>query len=254
MTLGELKPILTALVLPPASPLLLAILGVVLAWRRRVRVGLSLATLGTAALWLASCQVVANALAGLLLQGLEPVRPQALQSVQAIVVLGGAILPEAPEYGVAQPAPGTLARLRYGATLARRTGKPLAFAGGIGWAAGRDFPPEAEVAKRTLAEFGVSAQWLDSRSRDTAENAREMQRLLQGQGVRRIALVSDSWHLPRAQLEFQRAGFDVVPAPTGFPAAQTHHLLAWLPSADGLNLSRAVLREWLGLAVARMAR
>ncbi len=251
MLLGELKPILTALVMPPTSPLLLALLGLLLAARRRVRAGVAIAFLGIAAMWLLSCYAVAAWLAQTVLPQAAPIRPAQLAQAQAIVVLGGGIVAKAPDYGVAQPSAYTLARLRYGAMLARRSGKPLAFAGGVGWAAGDDFPSEAEVARRTLQEFGVDLRWADARSRDTAENAGRMRELLAREGIARVALVTDAWHMPRARLEFERAGFTVLPAPTGFPGAQTRPLLAWLPSSEGLALSRQVLREALGLWVAR---
>ena len=249
---GELRPILTALVLPPAGPLLLALLGLALVARRRLRTGLVLATLAVVGLWFLSCHAVGVWLAQALLPPVEPIRPEQLARVQAIVVLGGGIDPQAPEYGVAQPSPYTLGRLRYGATLARRSGKPLAFGGGVGWSSsGTDIPPEAQAADRTLQEFGVRLRWSDSRSRDTAGNARELRKLLAAEGVVRIALVTDAWHMPRSVLEFGRAGFEVVPAPTGFPVAKNRPLIEWLPSGEGLGLSRQVLREALGLWVAR---
>jgi uncharacterized SAM-binding protein YcdF (DUF218 family) len=248
----ELKPILTALALPPAGPLLLALLGVGLLVRRRVRAGSFLALVGLTALWILSCHAPARMLAQSLLPQVPPARADQLARVDAIVVLGGGVLAEAPEYGAAQPNSYTLARLRYGAMLARRTGKPLAFAGGVGWAAARsEMAPEAQVARQAAQDLGVSLRWAESNSRDTVENAQEMRRVMLPQGVRRIALVTDSWHMPRAVLAFERAGFEVVPAPTGFPAAQTRLLLRWLPSTEGLTLSRQVLREALALQLAR---
>jgi uncharacterized SAM-binding protein YcdF (DUF218 family) len=173
--------------------------------------------------------------------------------VQAIVVLGGGVLPQAPEYGIAQPSPQTLARLRYGAWLARHSGKPLAFAGGVGWAAaGTRTASEGAVAQRVLKEeYGLTLGWLDDRSRDTAENARRMEQLLQRDKVRRIALVTDATHMPRAAAAFRAAGFEVLPAPTDFPVAAGRPLLEWLPSDEGARLCRQVLREWLARAVAR---
>lgn len=252
---GELKPILTALVMPPAAPILLALAGLLLAARRHLRTGLAIAAVGIAASWLLACHAVAAWLAASVLPPVEAVRPAQLAQarVQAIVVLGGGIRPRAPEYGVAQPGAYTLARLRYGAWLARQSGQPVAFAGGIGWGAGDDFPSEAEVARRTLLEFGVDLRWADAQSRDTAENAQRMREVLAREGITRIALVTDAWHMPRALLAFRRAGFTVTPAPTGFPAAETRVLLTWLPSSEGLTLSRQVLREALGLWVARQA-
>ncbi len=244
---GELKPILTALVLPPAGPLLLALLGLALAWRRHARTGHALVLVAVAALWLASCNAVASFLSAQLVPQWAPIAREQLQSVQAVVVLGGGVRDPAPEYGAAQPSGNTFARLRYGVHLVRLSGKPLGFAGGVGWASAGQ-AREAHVAAEVLKDYGLQLRWSDDRSRDTAENAREMARLLQPDGMRRIALVTDSWHMARAVAEFRRAGFDVVPAPTGLPTPATG-LLAWVPSAQALNTTSAVLRERLGLAV-----
>lgn len=248
---GELKPVLTALVLPPTGPLLLALLGVLVAMRRR-GLGLAIATLGIAAAFALSTNAVALLLAPHLMPGVSATKPQDLQQVQAIVVLGGGVLPEAPEYGVAQPGPNTLQRLRYGVRLARQTGKPLAFAGGLGWGAS---PTQAEsegsVARRVLGEeYGLELRWIDERSRDTAENAVRMAELLRPQQVRRVALVTDATHMPRAAAAFRAAGFEVVPAPTDFPVVHGRPALEWLPSPHGAVTNRALIREWLGRLVA----
>src|SRR5205085_1011894 len=178
-------PSLTARAMPPAAPLLPILLGLLAATRRRPS-GLLLAFVGFVLAWALSTNVMALALAQHLLQGVEPVQPQQLQSVQAIVVLGGGVLPQAREYGVAEPGPHTVTRIRYGVWLAHKTGKPLAFAGGIGWAAtGIATESEGAVARRVLQdEFGVKARWVDDASRDTAENARRMADLLRPQGIR----------------------------------------------------------------------
>jgi uncharacterized SAM-binding protein YcdF (DUF218 family) len=248
---GELKPILTALALPPTGPLLLALLGLVMARRRRAA-GLGFVALCIIAAIVLGSHAMARVLARELLPPVTPVQPEDLQQVQAIVVLGGGVQPEAPEYGSAQPTEATLVRLRYGARLARQAGKPIAFAGGIGWGGIERAASEASVARRLLQEdYGLEARWLDDRSRDTAENARHTAELTQREGVRRIALVTDAIHMPRAAAEFRRAGFEVVPAPTAFPLPQQRDVLEWLPSTRGLATCRYVLREWLGGLIAR---
>lgn len=246
---GELKPLLAALALPPAGPLLLVLLGLLVLAGRRRALGMLLGLAGAGALWLLSCNAAGIWLAQALLPMPVPLQPAQLQPTQAIVVLGGGVLRDAPEYGAAQPSGHTLARLRYGARLARQSGKPLAFAGGIGWgAAGTDMPAEGQVARDLLQqEWGLAPRWVDDRSRDTAENAQQMKRLLAADGVSRIALVTDAWHMARSVRAFEAAGFQVVPAPTGFPSVRSRPVLEWLPSAEGLALSRQVLREWLAL-------
>lgn len=255
MSPGELKPVLATLVLPPAGPLLLLLLGLLWAGRRRAA-GLALAALGFAVLWLLSCNAVAVALAGRLLPPVQAAQPAQVAGMQAIVVLGGGVLPQAAEYGNAQPGPHTLQRLRYGAWLARHTGLPVGFAGGVGWAAaGTATQSEGAVARRVMQEeYGIALQWVDERSRDTGENARHMAQQLLPAGVRRIALVTDATHVPRAMGHFRAAGFEVLPAPTGFPGASGRALLEWLPSSDGISTSRQVLREWLASLVAGTAQ
>ena len=253
MELGELKPVLSALALPPTAPLLLLAIGLVLAASRRRRLGLAVSAFAGVQLWLLSCTGFALWLGHALLPEVRPLQRSALDRVQAVVVLGSGVLRDAPEYDVPQPNGYLLARLRYGARLARQSGKPLAFSGGIGWASvGGDIAPEGDAARATLQQdFGLSPRWVDGQSRDTRENALRTRELLQPSGARRIALVTHAWHMPRAQREFERAGFEVVPAPTGFMTAQMRPLLLWIPSGEGLADSRIVLREALGLLVQR---
>lgn len=247
MDLGHLKPLLTTLVLPPAGLIGLALAGLLLARRWRWAAGVS--ALALVLLWAVSAHAVAVALARHLLPLPAALGAEALRAaqVQAVVVLGGGVLTEAPEYGGPQPNAATWARLRYGARLAREHRLPLAFAGGLGWA-GRGTATEAEAAvEAAQSDLGLRLRWVDGRSRDTAQNAREMARLMQADGVRRIALVSDAWHLPRAAAHFRAAGFEVLPAPTRIPAPRQNAVLEWLPSPQGLDLSYGVLREWVAL-------
>jgi uncharacterized SAM-binding protein YcdF (DUF218 family) len=61
--------------------------------------------------------------------------------------------------------------------------------------------------------------------------------------------VTHSDHLPRALAQFRAAageGLLVLGAPVGSGAGDTPSLLQWLPSNAGQDLSRRVLREWLG--------
>lgn len=250
--MGEFKPILTALILPPTSLLLWVLLG----WHwRRQRVGSVLLLSGVLALWVLSCHGSAVWLARHALPQHPTFSAADLraQGAQAIVVLGGGLEPMA--FGQDKPMPNSasLMRLHHASTLARETGLPLAFAGGVGWAnVGTTAPTEAQAAQVALAQWGVRLRWVDDRSRDTQENARATAALLQADGIRRIALVTHATHMPRSVLHFEAAGFDVLPAPMGAVLPRSRAVLEWLPSARGLWASQEVLREWLGLQVARL--
>ncbi|GAC1605854.1 MAG: YdcF family protein [Ramlibacter sp.] len=246
---GELKPILAALLLPPAGPLLLGLLGLLLMGKRWLA-GALVSLVAITSLWFISCHAVGVGLARTLLPQVKPLNATsaAMADVQAIVILGGGLKPQAPEYGRAQPSPVTLERIRYGAWLARQTGKPLAFAGGTGWGAAIGTHAEADVARNVLRDdYRLELKWADGRSRDTAENATLTAAAMRGDRIHRIALVTNAWHMPRARAAYEKAGFQVTPAPIGFAAPRERVLLEWLPSAHGLELSRQVLREWVAL-------
>ena len=260
MELGELKPLLTRLAMPPLSLLLLALIGLFgllnfFGFVKRKRGSMVLATLSLALLWLLSCHGMAVWLARTVLPQFAPASAAQLKTekVQAIVVLGGGLLPLAPEYGQPQPSLHTASRLRYGVFLSRKSGLPLAFTGGVGWGGGAaPGTSEASVAAQVArTEYGVELRWREDQSRDTFENAIYMSRLLRKDNVQRIALVTDATHMPRALEAFKLAGLDVTPAPTGYVLAEQSDLLEWLPSAYGLLESQLVLREWLAWAVAR---
>lgn len=250
--MGELKPILTALILPPTSLLLWVLLG----WHwRRQRAGSVLLLSGVLALWLLSCHGSAVWLARHALPQVPSLSATDLraQGAQAIVVLGGGLEPMAEGQTMPLPNSASLMRLHHAIALARETGLPLAFAGGVGWAnVGTAAPTEAQAAQAALAQWGVRLTWADDRSRDTEENARATAALLQADGIRRIALVTHATHMPRSVLRFESAGFEVLPAPMGAVLSRSRSLLEWLPSARGLWASQEVLREWLGLQVARL--
>ena len=255
MDFGPLKPLLTVLALPPASPLLLALAGIVVSARAR-RLGTLLAVLGVSALWLASCSAFASWLAATVMPPYPPQSASTLAAakVQAIVVLGGGVIADNPEYGSAQPNGYTATRLRYGVWLARTSGLPLAYSGGVGWSNKGDVPPPPEgiVVQRVLAQDGqLPLRWVENAARDTQENAELLAPILFADGICHIALVTSYPHMPRSVFEFEHAGFTVTAAPTGYYRTNTGDWLAWLPTASGLQATWYVLREQLGLLVAK---
>jgi uncharacterized SAM-binding protein YcdF (DUF218 family) len=227
--------------LPPLNLLWLGALG----FRqldRRPRLGRNLIGASLFGFWLLCTPFVAQRL----LASLEvPYVPIAGDEAEAIVVLGGGIHSEAVEYGGGSTLHGrTLERVRYAAWLHRKTGKPLLVTGGA--AEGRE--AEGPLMRAVLEqEFGVPVAWVEDRSANTRENARFSAVLLKNAGIRRIYLVSHVWHLSRAIPEFEREGFTVVPAGTGYQPTGAPRLFDFLPSAGALANSYYACHEWIGL-------
>lgn len=243
-----LKNLLGSLLLPPGNGLLL--LATALFWRRR-RGWLVLA--GGLLLFVQSLPIVAFGLMGTLEQraGLPAAAPA---GAQAIVVLGSGLISAAPEYGGDFATERTLVRVRHGAQLARRWGLPVLVSGGRPVDAGRS--EAAVMAEMLTGEFGVPVRWQEDGSMDTADNARLSAAILQPAGIRRIVLVTQAFHMPRAVMLFEAAGFEVVPAPTHFVSTRDGPLIVFdfVPRASSLQTSYYALHEWLGLVWAGLAR
>lgn len=255
-----LKPWLTAILLPPAGPLLLIFLGYLFAVRSKsvlwMALGKMLFVASFAALWLFSTQGTAIFLERVSLRPPLAIEPPGvmeafkLDQVQAIVVLGGGQFTASREYGKGGLAESSAQRLHYGVTLARQTGLPLAFSGGVGWASAATQDSEAAAAARWLAQLGLPAlRWQESQSKDTAGNAQAMAALLKNDGIKSIALVTHASHMQRAVKEFSATDLKVLPAPTHFLEPEQAMYLDWFPSAQGLRNTRRVLHEMLGLAI-----
>jgi uncharacterized SAM-binding protein YcdF (DUF218 family) len=257
--LGEWKPVLAAILLPPVPWLLMVLLG---AWwlSRRRPVGWLLVVPACVGLWFGSTIAVGQALTrGLLPQvrALGPAEVAALRQTVvanpgtvAIVVLGAGRESLAPEYGVSNLSARSLERLRYGVWLSRETGAPVAFSGGVGHAVGGAMP-EAEIAARVAArEFNHALKWTEPASRDTRENASFTVGLLKPVGIKRVVVVTHGWHMPRAMTEFDTAvqrsesKIELSAAPMGLAASSERPLLRWMPSNEGQTRVRDVLREW----------
>lgn len=239
--------LLSALLLPPLNGLLPAVLGIFL-WRTRPRLARFLVVFGVLVLCALSLGVVARALLVPLEARHPPLSspPAADLPVDAIVVLGAGRYRTPPEFPADDVAGPALDRLRYAALLARNTGRPLLLAGGAPDGGGRS---EAEAMRDALQrDFGVTARWLETASANTFENARNSAALLLPQDMRRIALVTHAWHMPRSVAAFEHAGFAVLPAPTAYASARPVLPADFLPRAAAMQQSSTALHEWIGLA------
>jgi uncharacterized SAM-binding protein YcdF (DUF218 family) len=168
-----------------------------------------------------------------------------VQDADVIVVLGGGTYFLAPEYGGRDTVNSdTLERLRYAALLYRRSMKPLLVTGGTPRG---NAVPEGEQMRSVLQdEWQIPVTWTEDIANDTMENARASYALLAPLGLRRVYLVTDAWHMPRARLAFERAGIAVIPASTNYTTRSRLSPLMFLPSSEGLLKSSIFFHEILG--------
>lgn len=246
--------ILPVFVLPLGLSLLLVLTG--LALRRRLPV-----VAGAMLLWGFSLPVVADFLLAIQ-EGREGrVELESLVAADAVVVLSGMLrqVPGAPlgEWNSAGD------RFEAGVELWRAGKAPwLIFTGG--WVPWRpEAVPEGEILRQRagLSEVPPEAMLVTGKVGNTAAEATAVWELWhqrraeeQVRQAPRIILVTSAFHLPRAAWLFERVGFEVRPYPVDFrrDGARRLNLRDFLPSAEALDDSEMVLREWLGLAFYRL--
>lgn len=238
------------LLLPPSNVLLLLALAAIF---RKRRWSLGLAIFAGVLLLAQSLPPVAGVLIGTLEERAGSVLADP-QGAQAIVILGSGLDRNAEEYGGDTVNHRSLVRLRYGATLAHRYQLPVLVSGGTPVNAERS---EADVMGDVLErEFDVPVRWRETKSVDTGENAIFSATRLRADGINRILLVTQAFHLPRARALFETTGLEVIPAPTNFKGRRRERLSPadWLPQAYALHDSYYALHEWVGLVWAELAR
>lgn len=146
---------------------------------------------------------------------------------QAIVVLGGGLTRD--RQGQITPNSYTRLRLLQAISQHRSTHLPI-FLTGV----------ESRYMQNFLQEQGESAQWLESRSMNTCENARFSALLLQRLGgAPRVELVTDQWHIPRARWLFAMNGIETVPIPAALPGDPA----PWWPDSRNLTHTRRAVYE-----------
>lgn len=132
--------------------------------------------------------------------------PSRLERADAIVVLAASVDAE----GVLSN--GSFRRAVQGVILQRKGLAPLLVLSGLSRNSG---PAEAVVRAQLARDLGIPPEMIltETQARTTQEEAVRLGDLLRSRGARRILLVTDSQHLPRAEALFERAGFEVLSAP-----------------------------------------
>ena len=114
---------------------------------------------------------------------------------------------------------------------------------------------EAELAARLFESFGIAKERviLESKSRDTDENARFTKELVLPKQGERWLIVTSAHHMPRSIGVFRVAGFPAEAFPVDYRTRGAVDLLRpFAALGDGLRRTDTAVREWVGLLVYRM--
>lgn len=249
----ELRTLLKTLMLPPASPLCVIALGLLLS-ALRPRTGRALAAIGLAAAWLTATWGLADRLFAGLEAGQRPLDETTLQQAmrrpdppQAVVVVSmGARRDGLHEPRGERLLTRSLERAVAAARVAKLSGLPVYVQG---------FPdthlqaPAAELMRRTIEqELGAPVRWVDTAaSVGHAEIGRRVAEVLAADGIRSVIASTHAHNMPRLRPALEAAGLAVLPAPHSFRTAGLAGFGAWLPNADAMEANMVALYEWAGL-------
>lgn len=240
--------VISQLLLPPGGLILLAAFGVVF-WRRVW--GRGLVMLALLMFWALSTEPVRDALTTPLEFAYPALQPSDKNFEHtAIVLLGGGIYANAPEYGGSDELRSyAMMRTLYAAHVAKRTGLNIYATGGTPLDHGMN-DAEGDVMRRWLIRLGVAEDkvFAESHAENTWQNAIYIKDLLAKKGIKDIILVTSAWHIPRSVWCFEAQGFNVIPAPTAYlTSQQDYDMRSFIPRWTVFSDSGQALHEYLGL-------
>ncbi|ANN77275.1 YdcF family protein [Bordetella flabilis] len=240
--------LLAYLIVPLYLCLALVTLGLVLALCRWRRTGMALAAAGVA--WALAWSLPATSLwLGGILERTYPYRPPAeLPTADAIVVLGGNIANDRPNWFLPYDRETAVRRFQTAEQLYEAGRAPkIVLSGG---ALSGDVS-EAEGMAHALRLSGVprSAMILENDSRTTYENAILTESQLKEHHIQTVLLVTSALHMPRAMAAFRKQGVTAIPAPSQpqIVLPTEREISPWLPDERAFDGSRSIIKEYTGL-------
>jgi uncharacterized SAM-binding protein YcdF (DUF218 family) len=249
-----LSKVLGFFALPSNLIVLLGMIGLALMPTRLARLGRRLAVASLLLLAVAGWSPLAN----LLLLPLEerfPAWDPGRGAPDGIIILGGAIDIQA---SVARGVPElneAAERMTAAVELAQKyPAARIVFSGGDASLLRRG-ANEADFALAFFESLGLPHERvrMESRARNTLENAEFSKALVQPKLGERWLLVTSAYHMPRAIGVFRGSGFPVEPYPVDWRTRGGAEIAIPFGSAsDGLKRTDTALREWIGLVAYRL--
>lgn len=236
-----------ALLSPLGTALVLVTLGALLgAFTRAGRLALLLVVVGVGWLWLWSMPVTSEWLVQRVEAPYPAQRAEDTPQAEAIVLLGGGVAPPGPHrlYPDLNEAGD---RTWHAARLLHASRASLLVASG-GSDPNVTRVSEADAMRTLLLDLGVqpAAIVVEGRSRTTQQNAEFTAAVLAEYKIKRVLLVTSAVHMRRAVKEFERVGFEVVPAATDHSRVNSSGVERWLPETRALDASGRAIKEVVG--------
>ncbi|MFH2064919.1 MAG: YdcF family protein [Pseudomonadota bacterium] len=238
--------ILESVVLPPGIfVLILTVIGFMLFRKKIYRIAMANLLAGCC-IWALSISPVSH----FLMKGLESpfsISPEINGDV--IILLGAGLREDVRDFsGTGFPDGDMLGRIVTAVRLHRQYKLPILITSGKVYEQGQAGSP---VDRRILTDLGVPPEsiMIETRSRNTYENALQAFKICRSLGYRKPILLTAAYHLRRARMAFEAAGLSAIPYPAYRNASEnpTFFWKSYLPSHHAFQASSVAIREYLGI-------
>ncbi|MGY4675735.1 YdcF family protein [Ursidibacter arcticus] len=240
----ELTKIITTMILSPFNVLILWLFSLILARFKFKKLSYLTTFSGIAILYIFSIPYTSQKLHDSLVTE-DNLTLEDYKSAQAIVLLGGGLRDSKELFAKLATNQIAAERVRYAAYLQKQTQLPLLITG----SSPNGTSEAAVMAQELKMFFDIPTEWIEDKAKTTKENALFSKEILEKANVKKIILVTNQWHMMRAKLLFERAGFEVLPASVGAgitPATYGLNIMYFMPQSGALHSNMHALKEWLG--------
>lgn len=199
-------------------------------------------------LYFLSIAPVSNLLIQPLEQAYSQVPLNALQG-DVVILLGGGARAGVPDVdGTGQIGEAAANRFLTAVRIQRAKNIPILLSGGAAFVGDAE---EAVIEKRMLLSLGVPETQIftDTKSRNTAENAKFSRTLSMAHGWSHAIVVTSAFHMPRAVQFFTREGMQITPYPSDYRTSAAERITAFsfIPQAYVLMNSCLAIKEYVGI-------
>lgn len=199
-------------------------------------------------LLITSSPIISNSMLWTLELGQTPKQISEVEQADAIVVLGGMLVPITSKKGVIYEW-NDPDRFFGGMNLikANKASHIIFTAGKLPWQ--KDAIPEGWILAREAALMGVTRAniLVTTTVENTQDEAISVKAILAKQNWHRIILVTSAFHMSRAKRLFENEGIEIQTYPVDFQLeARQLTFMDFLPSANAMDHFEFALREWIG--------
>ncbi|MDP3245033.1 MAG: YdcF family protein [bacterium] len=214
----------------------------------RLRIGWYILVISSALLFIFSLPAFSSFLIFTLENQIAPATIEKIENLDAVVVLGGGVQITSGLRLQTEATGATYSRLSQGVDVFKESGAKLLILSG---ASEEEEEADAAVMKRIAINLGVPEEKIitEPLSRNTAEHALELKRLLPTIDVQQVGVVTSALHMPRTMKIFkeQLTGTNITFIPVSFTYTSGLTLKKFIPSESALSSTTAAFHEWIGM-------